>query len=365
MLTLDSAKARAVLRDTNLAWLTLCFLLGSLPPPARSQRVSDVSGDEASTSQQDPDRQPSGRISGKVVDQSGASIGGAVVKLTREGQVLSQEVLSDDDGQFSFADITPGPFQLTIASEGLAPQDLSGTVHPGEAYLTPLVMLVVATLKMEVRVGLTTAELAQQQISDQEKQRVLGFIPNFYVSYAPNAVPLTPKQKFGLAWKSSVDPITFLGVGGLAGAYQATNRWKSYGQGLQGYAKRYGAVYANVVEGTFIGGAILPSVLKQDPRYFYRGRGSKRSRLLYALSSAFICKGDNGRWQPNYSNVAGYFAAGGLSYLYYPANDRHGATLLFSSALVRFAETTIASVFQEFLVPKLTPNLPTRAPSQR
>ena len=364
MLTLDSAKTQATFGHWNFAWLTLCFLLGSLPAPARSQRVSDLSGNAASASQQD-DRQASGSISGKVIDQSGASISGAVVKLTREGQALGQEVLSDDDGLFSFANLAPGPFQLAITFEGFAPQDFSGTLPPGEAYVTPLVMLVVATQKMEVRVGLTTAELAQQQISDQEKQRVFGFIPNFYVSYAPNAVPLTPKQKFGLAWKSSVDPITFLGVAGLAGAYQATNRWSSYGQGLQGYAKRYGAVYANVVEGTFIGGAILPSVLKQDPRYFYRGKGSKRSRFLYALSSAFICKGDNGRLQPNYSNVGGYFTAGGLSYLYYPANGHHGARLLFSSALVRFGETTIASIFQEFLVPKLTPNLPTRAPSER
>jgi len=143
-----------------------------------------------------------------------------------------------------------------------------------------------------------------------------------------------------------------------------TNRWKPYGLGVQGYAKRYGAVYADVFGGTFVGSAILPSILKQDPRYFYRAKGSKRSRLLYALSSAFICKGDNGRWQPNYSNVAGDFAAGGLSYLYYPASDHHGTSLLFTTALLRLGETTVASIFQEFLVPKWTPNLPTRAPSQ-
>lgn len=364
MLTVDTRTTRPIRENRNLCRLTLCFLFCGLPAPARSQQVSELPRQGVSTSEQEPDRQPSGSISGNLVDQSGASISGAVVKLTREGQRLSQEVLSDEAGQFSFANIAPGPFQLTITSEGLAPQDFSGTLHPGEAFVTPLVMLVVATQVMEVHVGLTPEEVAQEQIREQEKQRVLGFIPNFYVSYVPEAVPLRPKQKFELAWKSSVDPITFLGVGSLAGAYHATNRWSSYGQGVEGYAKRYGAVYANVFAGTFIGSAIFPAVLKQDPRYFYKGRGSKRSRLLYALSSAFICKGDNGQWQPNYSNVGGYFAAGGLSYLYYPANDRHGTKLLFLSVLVRFGETTMASIFQEFLVPKLTPNLPTRAPSE-
>ena len=361
MLTLNATETWAIRGPRKLVWLCLCVLLCGFPVRAQSQRGPDLPG---SAGQGHSDQQQSGSISGKVVDQSGASISGAVVRLSREGQATSQEVQSDDDGQFSFANVPPGSFQLTIASEGLAPQDLSGTLHPEEAYVTPLIMLVVATQVTEVRVGFTPVELAQQQIRDQEKQRVLGVIPNFYVSYVPDAVPLTSKQKFELARKSTVDPITFLGVGGIAGAYQVTNRWSSYGQGVQGYAKRYGAVYANVFAGTYLGGAVLPSVLKQDPRYFYKGRGSKRSRFLYALSSAFICKGDNGTWQPNYSNVAGNFAAGGLAYLYYPASDRHGAGLLFSSALIRLGETTVASIFQEFLVPRLTPNLPTRSPSQ-
>jgi len=364
MMTLDATEKASMRGHRNLVWFSLCVLFCSLPHQALSQKVPDLPGTGVSAGQHNTDRQPSGSISGKVVDQSGASIGGAVVKVTLDGEATSQELQSDDDGQFFFGNVPPGPFQLTITSEGLAPQDFSGTLHPGEAYITPLVMLVVATQVTEVRVGLTPIELAQEQIREQEKQRVLGIIPNFYVSYFPNAAALNSKQKFELAWKSSVDPITFLGVGGLAATYQATNRWSGYGSGVEGYAKRYGAVYANVVAGTFIGSAILPSVLKQDPRYFYKGKGSTRSRFLYALSSAFICKGDNGRWQPNYSNVGGYFAAGAVSYLYYPASERHGANLLISSVLIRFGETTIASIFQEFLVPKLTPNLPTPAPTQ-
>src|SRR5205807_4469021 len=108
-------------------------------------------------------------------------------------------------------------------------------------------------------------ELAQDQVEEQEKQRVFGFIPNFYVSYVPDAAPLAPGQKFQLAWKSTIDPFTFVGVSTLAGVQQATNAFNGYGQGAQGYAKRFSAAYANVVAGTFIGSAILPSLLKQDP----------------------------------------------------------------------------------------------------
>ena len=221
-----------------------------------------------------------------------------------------------------------------------------------------------ATVVTEVKVTVDPVEVATEEVKEQEHQRVLGFIPNFYVSYVPNAVPLVPRQKFRLAWKSSTDPVTLLAVGGLAAADQATNRWGAYGSGISGYAKRYGATYGDVVAGTFIGSAILPSLFKQDPRYFYKGTGTKPRRVLYALANAVICKGDNGKWQANYSAILGNIAAGGISNLYYPANDRNGAGLIISNALMRLGEMAVANVFQELLVPKLTPNLPTRAPSQ-
>ena len=216
----------------------------------------------------------------------------------------------------------------------------------------------------QVTVALSPVELAGVQIKDQEKQRVLGIIPNFYVTYVHNAVPLSPKQKFELAWRSSVDPFTFVGVGFVAGIQQAENELSGYGQGAQGYAQRYGASYGDVVIGTFLGSAILPSILKQDPRYFYKGTGSKRSRVLYALASPFICKGDNGNWQPNYSYVLGNFAAAGIANAYYPASNR-GAGFVAETALVRLGENAVASVFQEFIVRKLTPKLSNRAQAQQ
>jgi len=312
-----------------------------------------------------PDRLP-GSISGTVVDQSGAVVAGARVRLTGTGEDQSrkQEVLSGDDGQFSFANIAPGPFQLIITSGGFAMQTSSGILRPGEIYIVPQIALEIATNSSEVEVGLSQTDVAEEEIKVEEKQRVFGVIPNFYVSYIPDAVPLTSKQKFKLAWRTTVDPFTFVFNGGIAGVEQAQNDFSGYGQGAQGYAKRYGAAYGDVVTGTFIGSAILPSLLKQDPRYFYKGTGSKRSRILYAIANAVICKGDNGHWQANYSSILGSLAAGGISNLYYPAQNRNGAGLTFETALIGTGESAAANLFQEFIVRKLTPKVPNNGPAQ-
>jgi Carboxypeptidase regulatory-like domain len=366
-------KMRSALGFRKLVWLSLAVLFCSSPgwsqlltdQPAESA-LADPQTTQARAGGEQNAGQRVGSIRGKIVDQSGANIGGAVVKLTREGQSSGLEVTSSEDGLFAFSNVAPGIFQLTISSPGLASHQFSGTLQSGEAYVTPLIMLVIPTQVTEVRVGveLTPQQLADVQIKEQEKQRVFGVIPNFYVSYEPNAAPLTAKHKFGLAWKSASDPITLAGVGVLAGIDQAGDRWSGYGQGVQGYAKRYGASYANVFTATFVGGAVMPSILKQDPRYFYKGSGSKRSRFLYAIASSVICKGDNGRWQPNYSNVIGSFAGAGTEALYLPANDRRGSGFIVSSALIRLGETSLAGVLQEFVFSKVTPSHKRRSASQ-
>ncbi len=183
-------------------------------------------------------------------------------------------------------------------------------------------------------------------------------IPNFYVSYVPNAAPLASKQKFQLAWRTTIDPVNFAITGAIAGVQQATNTFSGYGQGAQGYGKRYGASYADLVTGTFIGSAILPSLLKQDPRYFYKGTGSVRSRVLYAIANSVICKGDNGHWQANYSGILGSLASGGISNLYYPEQNRNGAALTVENTLIGIGETAATNLLQEFVIRKLTPNLP-------
>jgi hypothetical protein len=348
-----------------VVWLSLTVLLCGFPALAQPQQppvvpgaksgLPDARGTGASAGQQLPDQQLSGSISGTVVDRTGDLVAGASVRLTHEDQSTNQEVLSGDDGQFSFANIAPGPFQLTITATGFATETFSGILHSGETYIVPQITFAVATAITEVRVGLSQAEVAEEQIKEQEKQRVLGIVPNFYVSYVPNAVPLTSRQKFELAWKTTVDPVTFGMIGVIAGVQQAQNEFSGYGQGAQGYGKRYGAAYVDFVTGTFIGSAILPSLLKQDPRYFYKGSGSRRSRILYAIANSVICKGDDGHWQANYSNILGSLASGGISNLYYPAKDR-GAGLMFETALIGIGATAAANVIQEFLIRKLTPN---------
>jgi hypothetical protein len=343
----------------SLGWTLCCWGQAPQQTPEPGSGARGI----ASAGEQLPGQEVSGSISGTVVDPSGAVIVGARIKLAGENQSLSQEVLSGDDGQFSFANIAPGPFQITIKSVRFATHVSTGTLHSGEAYIVPQIVMVVAA-DIEVQVGVSPAEVAEEQLKIEEKQRVLGFIPNFYVSYIPNPVPLNSKQKFKLAWKTTVDPVTLIVNGAFAGVEQAQNHFRGYGQGAQGYGKRFGAGYADTITSTFIGGAVLPSLLKQDPRYFYKGTGSNRSRILYAIANSVICKGDNRHWQANYSNILGNLAAGGISNLYYPADDRNGAGLTFENAAIGIGATAIANLFQEFVVRKFTPKVPNNAPAQ-
>ncbi len=318
--------------------------------PALSGQTPDVTGSNGSqpatqgtaaagaqpTNQQvSAQQQLALRISGRIVDQTGVAVVGARIALACEDSSQSQEALTGDDGLFTFANARPGSFHLTITAAGFAAQEFSGILSSTENLTVPQIVLTVASLSTEVRVvPPSQVEIAREQIKEEEKQRALGIIPNFYVTYIPDAAPLTPGQKFGLAWKSMVDPVTFGLTGAIAGLQQAQNDFSGYGQGAEGYGRRYGAAYGDMVTSTLIGSAILPSLLKQDPRYFYKGTGSKRSRLLYAIANSVICKGDNGHWQANYSAIIGGLAAGGISNLYYPTKDREGAELTFENALI-------------------------------
>ena len=296
-----------------------------------------------------------GSIGGTVVDPSGAAVCNARVQLRREDQAAPQESLSGDDGEFSFTNVSPGAFRLTIAADGFAAQSVSGMLNNGQNYSADRIALALAPEKTDVEVIVPRVEIAEEQIKAQEKQRVLGFLPNFYVSYVPDAAPLTTKQKFELAWRSTLDPVNLVLIGAVAGAQQADNAFKEYGQGAQGYGKRYGADFADSATSIFIGSAILPSVLKQDPRYFYKGTGSVHSRIFYAFEMAVVCMGDNGRWQPNYSSILGSLAAGGISNLYYPASDRSGAALTLENTAIGIGTTAAANMLQEFVIRKLTP----------
>ena len=313
--------------------------------PAQGNAANPAAAPQSSDS---PD---TGSITGTVIDKDGAVIANAKVVLTAGSS--ANQTQSGPDGTYTFKEVPAGNFQLSISASGFADETQSGTLVAGQGYVVPPVPLVVATT-VEVNVTQTREEIAQEELHVEEQQRLLGVIPNFFVTYEPDAPPLTGKQKFQLSWKFTVDPVSFAITGIIAGIEQANNSYSGYGQGAQGYAKRYGAAYADFVSGVFFGNAIYPAVFKQDPRYFYKGTGSKKSRLLYALANAVICKGDNGHWQPNYSNVLGSLTAGAISNLYYPASDRNGARLTFENTLIGLAGSAGSAVAEEFLLRKLT-----------
>ena len=131
-----------------------------------------------------------------------------------------------------------------------------------------------------------------------------------------------------------------------------------YGQGFGEFAQRYAATYGDKLSATFLGAAALPSLLHQDPRYFYRGHGHVITRALYAISTVAVCKGDNGKWQPNVSNVAGNVGSALLSTLYYPQEQHHDVTVTVDNTLIGVAEGAIGTLFQEFLLHHFTHGVP-------
>jgi len=217
----------------------------------------------------------------------------------------------------------------------------------------------------------TQQERAAEQVKKEEQQRTLGIMPAFNVAYDRDAPPISPKQKFTLAFHTATDPVAF-GIAALDAAYsqatdafgpefstntnsagvKVTTRFEGYGQGWAGYGKRVGASYADNFDGTMIGNAVLPVLLKEDPRYFRLGTGTAKHRILYAISTTFWCKRDSGSWGPNYANVLGNFAAGGISNIYYPSHDR-GASLTLTRGLVVTLEGTLGGLANEF-VPDIT-----------
>ena len=293
-----------------------------------------------------------------MLDATGGPVSGAQVRLTRVTTTPAAETLTAADGHFSFSNVAPGPFELSITLAGFKAKTVSGNLPAKEDYLVPAITLELAPVVTDVSVRLTTEEIAEEQIKVQEQQRLLAVIPNFYASYVADAAPMSPKQKFGLAWKAAIDPTSFVIAGIIAGGEQANNSFPGYGQGAEGYARRFGAAYGDFFIGKYISNAILPSILKQDPRYFYKGTGTIKSRIRYALAMSVVTKGDNGHWQPNYSGILGSLASGAISNLYYPEGSRHGFETTLNNTLIGIATGAGVNILQEFVFPRVTPKKP-------
>jgi hypothetical protein len=300
-----------------------------------------------------PKPQP-GIIVGTAVDVNDDAIPGATVSLESPLVSDSRALVSNDNGFFEFKDLEPGTaYHLTISAPGFAdwtsPEIM---LKPGQYVIVKGTKLQVAMALTTVTVGYSPKEVATEQVKLEEQQRIFGFIPNFYVSYDQNAAPLTAKLKFELAAKVSFDPVTFFGVGIAAGAEQAGNH-PNYPQGWKGFGERYGAAYTNGFTDIMIGGAILPSLLHQDPRYFYQGTGTTKSRVLHAVMNPFVTRGDNGQRQPNYSTIGGDLASAAISNAYYPESNR-GVGLFLGNFLIATGQRAAANLAQEFILRRLT-----------
>ncbi len=188
---------------------------------------------------------------------------------------------------------------------------------------------------------------ASEDLKKEEHQRIFGVVPNFTMMDNSNAPPLTSGQKFHLMLKSSTDPYAFVLAGIVAGIGQAKDSHEEYGQGAQGYFKRFGAAYADAFDGAFWGNAVLPSLLHEDPRYFRKGTGSGGSRVLHAALSTVWCRRDNSTWGPNYANVVGNMIGGAISNAYYPESDR-GPGLVFTNTLIVTGEGALGAQLVEF-----------------
>ena len=302
----------------------------------------------------DAPRPQQGIIVGTVVDVNDDPVPGASVTL--QSPVLSdpRAVVSNTSGFFEFKDLQPASsYHVIISASGFASWTSDEVIlKPGQYLILTVSRLHIATALTQVNVGYSAEEIATEQLKVEEQQRIFGFIPNFLVQYDANAAPLTAKMKFHLSAKVAFDPVTFIGVGVFAAANQAGNT-PNYRQGMIGYGERYGAAYANGVSDIIIGGAILPSLLHHDPRYYYQGTGTNKSRALHALGSPFVCKGDNGLWQPNYSTMGGDLAAAALSNAYYPPSNR-GVGLFLSQFFIDTGQRAAANLAQEFILRRLT-----------
>jgi len=293
--------------------------------------------------------QGTAQVIGTLHDAQGNPVGAATVTLIPLGKLGERTTTSADDGSFTFTALPPSQYRLTVEAQGLDFYT-SGefTVRAGASVTLPAIALTISTTT-NVTVTASPDQIAIEEIHEQEQQRVFGVFQNFYTSYIWDAKPMPVKEKYRLAFRAIIDPPQFLIVAGLAGAEQYNGTFPGYGPGIEGYGKRYGAALADEIDSRIIGSAILPSLLHQDPRYFYQGSGSVASRTFHAVSYTFVARGDNGKTQPNYSHLLGRLAAAGISNTYHPAGSR-GIGDTFQTFGIGMAGNIVGNVFREFVL---------------
>jgi Carboxypeptidase regulatory-like domain len=295
-----------------------------------------------------------GTIVGTVTDVNHDTVPDATVVLENPTNGDPRSVVSNENGYFEFQNVKPGiAYQVNVSAKGFSDWHSSVLVlEPSQFKILADIELHIEAQRTTINVRYDPVQVASEQVNVEEQQRIFGFIPNYYVVYDPHPEPLTARLKFQLAFKVVLNPVTVAGIT-LQSAAQQAGDTPDYGQGATGFGKRFGANATDGFTNIMIGGAILPSLLHQDPRYFYQGTGTTGSRIRHAVVHPFVCKGDNGRSQPNYSTMGGDLASSALSELYYPRSNR-GAGLVFTNFVISSAGRVAASLSQEFLLRRFT-----------
>ena len=311
--------------------------LRPLPPPQNQD------GQQGPVSQ-------TGTIIGTITDVSDAPVPGAVVTLQGSDGSDVRSVTTNEYGFYKILDVEAGRvYVVKVLAAGFSEWDSPTlTLEPGQSEILDVSKLRIEEVQTSVTVTPESSDqIAIEQVKVEEKQRGFGIIPNFYAVYASNPAPLNTRLRFRLALRVAIDPYTFGGVAMLAGIGQATDH-PGYVQGAKGYGERFRANYANSFTDIMLEGAILPSLLHQDPRYFYKGAGTKKSRVAHVLSSLIVTKGDNGKWQPDYSGLGGNLASAAISNAYYPRANR-GVGLVFQGFGTVMAEHFAIRMLDEFV----------------
>lgn len=292
-------------------------------------------------------------ISGTVLDTNGDVVEGARVQLAKANSPETPlETSSGAMGQFDFANLLPATYVLTASRPGMntfVSQPIA--LQPNAPVIALNVVLRVVAATSVMVMDRQTASIEQVHIAEQ--QRVLKVFPNFYSSFDWNAPPMLAKQKYGLAARTLIDPVSFLTAAAVAGAEQAQNVFPSFGGGIEGYGKRYGAVYATQASGDMLTRAVFPAIFHDDPRYFVLGRGSRKARMIHAIASTWITRGDDGSERFNYPELFGDFSSASLSNAYFPASER-GASLVLINGFGDLGGNMLSNLLREFVLNRVT-----------
>ena len=373
-LTLKLRVHRVALRALFGPWLlTLLLAAGAACAQSTLQRVptgelpdAPQPADEAQTTGRPSNVAPGpptapARIKGVVSDIQGGLVPRAHVVITGADPEVTQDTSADDVGFFSAGNLPAGTYSVMVSSPGLETYVVRDIhLQPGEVYSLPEVSLPMARTSADVTVTLTTEQLAEQELHNELHQRVLGVLPNFYVSYQWDAAPLSPRQKFELTTRTITDPVFLATTAIGAGIQLARNDIPEYGPGPAGYWRRYGASYGDSVIGGYLSNAALASVFHQDPRYFVMTTGSWKQRTWHAVSSTFVQRNDNSRrFQPAYSRLLGSAIAGLIASTYHP--DSSPGKLVLNNTVLDLGSRAANNLVREFVLRHLAKNIPSYA----